>query len=97
MSKKPFQDIFTPEEMVKEILNFIPIKDGDKILEPTAGDGNMVVTILEKCKDISIDITANEIQKKHYDTLKKRVSKYGNVTEGDKTPFDGFNHFFGKN
>ena len=50
MSKKKFQDIFTPEEMVKEILNFIPIKDGDKILEPTAGDGNMVVTILEKSR-----------------------------------------------
>jgi len=90
---KEFQDIFTPEWMVNEILDHIPFKNGDKILEPTAGDGNMAEPILKKCKNINIELTVNELQKCHYDTMKKRLSKYGNVIECGQ--FDLFECLFG--
>jgi len=80
MTKK-HQDIFTPEWMVQELLDHIPFKDGDTILEPTAGDGNMVEPILKHCKGVSVELTANELQKKHYDILKDRVMIYGEVVE----------------
>jgi len=94
MNKK-FEDIFTPEWMVNDILNYIPIKYGDKILEPTAGDGNMAEPILKKCKNLSIELTVNELQKKHYNTLKERLSKYGKIKEV-KLPSKQnlFNYFF---
>lgn len=91
MSKKEFQDIFTPDHITKEILKFIPIKDGDKVLEPTAG--NMCEVLLKQCKDISIELTCNEIQKKHYGILKTRLTKYGKI-KADKKPFNAFEHFF---
>jgi len=91
--KKPFQDIFTPDSITEEILKFIPIKNGDKVLEPTAGTGNMCEVLLKKCKDISIELTCIEIQKKHYDVLKTRLSKYGKI-KGDKKTFNAFEHFF---
>jgi len=79
--KKPFQDIFTPDCITEELLKFIPIKQGDKILEPTAGTGNMAEVLLKQvsAQGISINLTCNEIQKKHSDVLKKRLSKYGKI------------------
>lgn len=89
MTKK-FQDIFTPEWMVNEILDHIPFKDGDNILEPTAGDGNMAEPILKKCNNINISLTTNEIQKEHFDKLKIRLSKYGNIKEKEMSLFNCF-------
>lgn len=90
---KDFQDIFTPEWMVDELLDHIPLKDGDKVLEPTAGDGNMAEAILKRCTNISIELTVNEIQKAHYDVMKERLKKYGKIIE---RPFNLFDHFFSK-
>jgi len=80
-NNKEFQDIFTHPDMVNEILDHIPLKSGDNILEPTAGSGNMVVPIIQKCNNtgISVNITANEIQEQHIITLIDRVNAMSNT------------------
>lgn len=74
-----FQDIFTPKSMIDELLNYIPLKNNDNILEPTAGIGNLCIPLLDRCKNISINLTANEIQESHFNELKENLSKYGNT------------------
>ncbi len=75
--EKPFQDIFTPAIMVDELLNYIPLKSGMKVLEPSVGDGNMVEQIL-KAVD-GIDITAIEIQEYHVEKMVHRFQDIKNV------------------
>jgi len=71
---KPFQDIFTPRAMVDELLAYCPIKDGDTILDPCTGSGNLIIPILEQH---NVQVTAIEIQRQHIDTLIERLEALG--------------------
>jgi 16S rRNA A1518/A1519 N6-dimethyltransferase RsmA/KsgA/DIM1 with predicted DNA glycosylase/AP lyase activity len=96
-NKKEFQDIFTHVDMVNELLDYIPLKTGDNILEPTAGSGNMVIPIIHKCNDmgISVNITANEIQEKHILEMIERLEQIPNVSINRQEPeVDIFDVFF---
>ncbi len=80
-NNREFQDIFTHPDMVNEILDHIPLNNGDTILEPTAGSGNMVIPIIQKCNTtgVSVNITANEIQEKHIISMIKRINEMDNT------------------
>ena len=82
MSNKEFQDIFTHPDMVNEILDHIPLTPDCTILEPTAGSGNMVIPIIQKCNTtgIQVQITANEIQEKHICTMVERLNEMQNTS-----------------
>ena len=87
---KPFQDIFTPREMVDELLAYVDIKDGATILDPCTGSGNLIIPILEQ---YNVQITAVEIQRQHIDTLIQRASQIPNTEVKEvevKTVFDLF-------
>jgi len=96
MSKKdkPHQDIFTPAVMVNELLSNIPLKSGDKVLEPCCGDGNMINEMLDKCD--GLDITACELQHKHVLSTYNRFKDREGVKitkEKHKTLFQHLFHF----
>ena len=91
---KPHQDIFTPDILINELLDNITLKKGDVILEPSAGSGNMINTLLDRGDDLTI--TAVELQRQHMDSLIKRFKDRGGVTV--KEVFDEtdlFDVFFG--
>ena len=56
---KDFGQYFTPLEMAKQAVVNEPIAPGSKILEPSAGIGHLVKTVLEEAQDA--EITAYEI------------------------------------
>ena len=67
---RPFQDIFTPRVMVDEMMVYCNIQDGDTVLDPCVGSGNLIIPILEK---YNVQVTAVEIQQQHIYTLVERL------------------------
>lgn len=71
----------TPEDIVNKMLDFAPVKwYAGNILEPTAGNGNIVIGILNKKVELgmtpqqAIDTTyANEVDEEKYKELISRV------------------------
>jgi len=88
---KPFQDIFTPRIMVDELLAYCPIKDGDTILDPCTGSGNLIIPILEQ---YNVQVTAIEIQRQHIDTLIERAKAIPNTEVTEQQVVSLFDIFF---
>lgn len=72
---KRYQEFFTPDKIVKEMLKFSSLlkKSFTKLycLEPTAGSGNLVRGLLEKFNNVHINMV--EIQEKNRELLKSLV------------------------
>lgn len=76
---------FTPEEIVNKMIEFTDLNWFDNIYEPTAGDGNIVMKIINK--KVSLGMTpqeainttfANEFDTPVYDALTVRLKTYCN-------------------
>lgn len=74
---------FTPDDIVDRMINFTDLNWKRNIYEPTAGDGNIVMKILDKkvseglTPQEAIDTTyANEFDTAVYDQLTARVKAY---------------------
>ena len=66
--KKEFQFFETPKELVKQMIELAGLKEGDTILEPSAGRG----AIIDEIKIITGKLTVNELNKKNCDELVKK-------------------------
>lgn len=73
----------TPAEIVDKMINFGDLDYTKNILEPTAGDGNIVMKVIEKKISLgmtpqqAIDSTyGNELFKERYDDMIKRLKEF---------------------
>lgn len=73
----------TPTEIVDKMINFGDLDYTKNILEPTAGNGNIVMKVIDK--KISLDMTpqqaidstyGNELNKERYDDMVKRLKEF---------------------
>lgn len=72
--KKEFQFFETPKELAKQMIEMAELKEGDDILEPSAGQGAIA-------DEIKIgDLFVNELNKKNYKVL---LEKYKQATNYD--------------
>lgn len=83
---KKFGEVFTPNELVDRSLNLIPIEHwvdlNRNIFEPSCGDGNFLIKILEKKVQYTQDIIKSlsciygiDIMKDNITIARKRVLK----------------------
>lgn len=75
---REFQDIFTPDELTSELLDHMPISSGMDILEPSAGNGNMIKSVIDRVDGVSI--VAVELQLKHVIDMKNRFKDIDNLS-----------------
>lgn len=80
----------TPAEIVDKMINFGDLDYTKNILEPTAGDGNIVMKVIEKKISLgmtpqqAIDSTyGNELNKERYDEMIKRLKEFCIVNNCD--------------
>jgi len=69
----------TPDEVVGAMICWACIRPGDKVLEPSAGKGNIVRAVSRLCKSV----TAVEIDHQHIADLKKIAGPLDEIIEGD--------------
>lgn len=70
---------YTPVKLANYLIKWA-LRDGnEKILEPSAGDGNFVAASMEHCKDSDIEIIAVEIDEDEIQKGKARVDGANNV------------------
>ena len=87
---------YTPEEITKFLSSWAIKTNKDRILEPSCGDGNFLISVVEKLvslqattKDCSEQISAIELDRKEYNKAIKRLAtkkialKKGNAVNGD--------------
>lgn len=74
---------FTPDDIVDRMINFTDLDWNGNIYEPTAGNGNIVMKVLDKKVSLgmtpqeAVDTTfANELDTAVYDALTARVKAY---------------------
>lgn len=85
--------IFTPENIVKEMLDWLGYKEnlyGKKVIEPSCGQGNILINVIERYivdsinnnytkeeirKGLSQDIYAIEYDRKHYNKCIDNINK----------------------
>lgn len=84
--RKPYDFYATPSDVVENVLNNLDLSEyGNKVLEPSAGNGNIVQVFKEYYPNKVV--TAMEIRKEEVDNLKQCADKVliGNFLE---TKFD---------
>lgn len=67
-SKKEYQFFPTPLSIVSQLIDLAGLKDGDCVLEPSAGDG----AIADKIKESSFNVHVVELNPKLYEKLSSR-------------------------
>jgi adenine-specific DNA-methyltransferase len=79
-------DVCTPMECVEEMINAVPNEFWQRpnvsILDPCSGNGNFILYLLFKLKN-KYKITANEINKKRVENIKKYFKQYVDITTID--------------
>ena len=72
---------YTPEEVTKFLSSWAIKTNKDRILEPSCGDGNFLISVVEKLvslqattKDCSEQISAIELDRKEYNKAIKRLA-----------------------
>lgn len=69
-TKKEFQEFFTPRELCKQVIKLAEIREGDAILEPSAGSGNMIKEIIRQLPETK-QIDYCEIQERNVRLIKE--------------------------
>lgn len=90
-----FGQYFTHKEIVNFIINLIPIKEGDKVLDPTCGAGAFLKEVLEKSLAETRNIYGSDIDPRALKLCNKNLdNKNANLILGDFINEDLFQEGF---